>query len=433
MHRKHPLFRRVSHFACIISVLLVLSIHLPTQAQSFQPGFAYSPSSAFVDGKALYIWGGFLAGSPTTQNFMIDLSASWYTTNPVYKELLNGPDCDMCAGAISADGQKVFTLTGGRGFTYNIQTNLWSQNFTDFKGQGLGGTTDLDTGKVFIPVVSEAPDVGYRMLTVDFNSGSYTFDSNPGVPEWSMYKITWNAVLKKVLFVNEYGMHSFSPEEGWKNFTGPAGLKSTQINCMVSSGSKVVVYGGFYVNPNVGTMSNIFILDTATLTWKNGTSARTIRRGAACAISGDYFISWCPDTTSLTDDITHENVTTVYNLKTDQWTTTYIAPPVVAPTPSTTPLTDTHTKPTEDGKADGKSDGSGHIGAIAGAVVGALVIGLITGGIVEYWTQKKRSKISSSDVETNTVDLDDDHSRKETVQVGTFGTRPEEQHPHACP
>jgi len=175
-------------------------------------------------------------------------------------------------------------------------------------------------------------------------------------------------------------------------------------------------------------MSDIFILDTATLTWKNGTSGRTIRRGAACAISGDYFIAWGADTTNFTENITHENVTLTYNLKTDQWTTNYIAPPVAIP--STTPLTDTDTKPTE----GGAFDESGHIGAIAGVVVGALVIGLITGGIVEYWSHKRRSKVSSPDVATNSVDLDDgDDSRKETVHVGTYGTRYDEQHPHACP
>ncbi|KAK3806699.1 MAG: hypothetical protein J3Q66DRAFT_445279 [Benniella sp.] len=372
--------------------------------------------TAFVDGKALYIWGGFLAGSSTTQNFMIDLSVSWYTNNPVYKGLLNGPNCYICAGSMSADGQKVFTLMDdGRGFIFDTQRSLWTQIFTDVKGRGLGGATDPDTGKVFIPVMydEEPDDVGRHMLIVDLHNNSTTVDSNPSMPEWSTYRIVWSALLKKILFVNEYSMHSYSLEEGWKNFTGPAGLKADQINCMVSSGSKVVLFGGYSVSPN-GLMSDIFILDTATLTWKNGTSGRTIRRDAACAISGDYFIAWGADTTNLLENITPENVTMVYSLKTDQWTTTYIAPPVAA-IPSTTPLTDTHTEPTE----GGISDGSGHIGAIAGAVVGALVIGLITGGIVEYYNHKRRSKVSSSDVVTNSVDLDDDYSRKETVHVGT--------------
>ncbi|KAF9352576.1 hypothetical protein BGX34_012079 [Mortierella sp. NVP85] len=168
---------------------------------------------------------------------------------------------------------------------------------------------------------------------------------------------------------------------------------------MVSSGSKVVLFGGYSVNPH-GTMSDIFIPDAATLTWKNGTSGGAVRPGAACAISGDYFIAWGADTGNFSERITRENVTTVYNLKTDQWTTTYIAPPVVA-TPSTDPLTDTHTKPIE----GGTSGGSGSIGVIAGVGVGALVIGLITGGIVEGRAHTMRSKAFLSGV-INSVDLD---------------------------
>jgi hypothetical protein len=130
---------------------------------------------------------------------------------------------------MSADGQKVFTLTNGRGFIFDIQKSLWTQIFTDVKGQELGGATDPDTGKVFIPVIYKEPDVGRHMLIVDLHNNNYTVDSSPSVPEWSTYKITWSAPLKKVLFVNEYSMYSYSPQEGWKNFTGPSGLEARSI------------------------------------------------------------------------------------------------------------------------------------------------------------------------------------------------------------
>jgi len=89
--------------------------------------------------------------------------------------------------------------------------------------------------------------------------------------DWDKYAITWNARLKKLLLVHMNRMYSYTPEEGWKNSTDPPGLRATDDFCMVSSssGSKVVLFGG-YSNSLNASLGDIFILDTATLTWKKG-------------------------------------------------------------------------------------------------------------------------------------------------------------------
>ncbi|KAK3806700.1 MAG: hypothetical protein J3Q66DRAFT_375028 [Benniella sp.] len=104
MHRRHPLLQRVNHLAYIISVFSLL-LHPPVQAQSYRPYLTYYPGSTYVDGKALYVTGGQNVSRQTVnQTFMIDLSVSWKTTSPVYKEL-----------PISRTG-----------YAFDIQANMWT-------------------------------------------------------------------------------------------------------------------------------------------------------------------------------------------------------------------------------------------------------------------------------------------------------------------
>ncbi|KAF9344254.1 hypothetical protein BGX34_005847, partial [Mortierella sp. NVP85] len=165
------------------------------------------------------------------------------------------------------------------------------------------------------------------------------------------------------------------------------------------------------------SLGDIFILDATTLTWKKGppTPQNDNRRFPVCGLSNDQFIAWGGynnQNTALAHD------TLVYDLKTDEWVSEYTAP-TANPT-STTPSGQGEPRPTDTSSSE---SGTGLIGVIVGAFVGALAIGLAAGGIVEYRAHRRRSRAVSSSVATE---------RKETVQVGEFGTRPEEQHPHAC-
>jgi len=118
MHRKHPLLQRVNHLAYIISVFFLL-LHLPVQAKSNKPYLTYYPGSTYVDGKALYVTGGEdTSRQIADQTFMIDLSVSWKTTSPVYKELPIVSSCYWCPATMSGDGRRWFLFSSGIGYAF---------------------------------------------------------------------------------------------------------------------------------------------------------------------------------------------------------------------------------------------------------------------------------------------------------------------------
>ncbi|KAF9365798.1 hypothetical protein BGX34_008258 [Mortierella sp. NVP85] len=333
--RRHSTFWGVSlRLIYITSAILSLSTHLYTHAQPYQPVLTVQPGNAFVEGKGLYILsGGDTRGLIAAQTFMIDLSVSWNTMSPAYKSLPLGPGSNWFPSAMSADGQRWFVLVNGGAYVFDIRSSKWTQVFNspDLKGQfGLGAATDPETGMVFIPFGFKKPDGTFNMLIVDLN-GSYRSDNDDlfKLPQTRMYALTWNSLLKSLLFLNESGMFTYSLMGGWKNFNSPPGLTATSSYCMVSSssGAKVVLFGGYSKSLNA-SVGDIFILDVPTLTWKKGpvTPPRDVRRSPACAISNNQFIVWGGDTGNINTVVPPDNMMLVYSLKTDSWTSEYTAP-----------------------------------------------------------------------------------------------------------
>jgi len=435
MHRRHPLLQRVNHLVYIISVLFSLSLHLhvPVQAQSYQPFLTVYSGNTFVDGKGLYVIGGANATSvPVNQTCTIDLSVSWKTANPVYKEFPPADLCIWCPTTMSGDGKRWFVFLSQINYALDTQANMWTP-FLTYSGElGYAAATDPATGRVFIPMFATSEDPMSAMMSMFIvDSKDYTSRTDNATSVmmhgWYKYAVTWNVVLKKILMTNMDGIYAYTPERGWRNFTGPPGLRGTDGLCMVSSssGSKVVLFGGFSKTLNA-TVGDIFILDTATLTWKNGTSGGPIRRDGACAMSGDYFIVWGGATDTV--DKVAPPMTLVYSLKTDKWTSNYIAPN--DDRTRTTPSGQGESHPTDTSSEADTPSRTRNVGTIVGAVAGVLAIGLIIGGILLHRARKRRSKALSSS--TNNTYLNN-NSRKRTVHVGTYGTRYEEQNPHTCP
>ncbi|KAF9365787.1 hypothetical protein BGX34_008247 [Mortierella sp. NVP85] len=324
---------------------------------------------------------------------MIDLSVSWDTTSPAYKSLPEGPGSNGIPSAMSADGQKWFALVRGEGHVFDIQTNTWTVvfNYTDARLlNGRGAATDPATGTIFIPFVYKNQAGILSMLTVDLKSNSYQGDSNTyTVPDQYTYAVTWNAQLKSLLLMSNGAMYTYTMSGGWETFNSPSGIQASSSSCMVSSGSgsKVVLFGGYSSSLNA-TVGDIFILDVPTLTWKKGTSTppRDVRRSAACALSGDYFIVWGGDTGAAAPVVPAANMMLVYSLRTDQWVSSYIAPQAI-------------TNPPGNNTSSGSSTG-----VIIGAIGGGLAIGLVIGGLYGY-SRKRRSK-SRSPSPTTTEDKD---------------------------
>jgi hypothetical protein len=139
--------------AYIICLLFSIPPHLSVHAQ-FQPVLTVESSSAFAEGRGLYVLGGYNAAlSLLSQTFMIDLSVPWNTTRPAYKTLPIGPASNWFASALSVDGQKWFALSDGTGQVLDFQSNEWGKFFTysGVRVYGLAAASDPETGKVYIP------------------------------------------------------------------------------------------------------------------------------------------------------------------------------------------------------------------------------------------------------------------------------------------
>jgi len=446
MQQKRPSLRR----ACfLLTHIVCLLFSLSTHAQSFTPVLTVQPGNSFIEGKGLYVLGGgTVAGTLSSQTFMIDLSVSWNTTSPTYKSLPTGPFSNWFPSAISADERKWFVLIRGQGYVFDFQSNQWNIifNYPDSSGtNGWSAATDPVTGKVFIPYAYKRADNTKGMLIVDLQTNNYTTDSSfHPLSDERTYSVAWNAKLKSLLLVSDRAMYTYGISDGWKPFGGPQGLVATNGYCMASSssGSKVVLFGGYASSLNA-TVGDIFILDVPTLKWKKGTSTppRDVRRSPACALSNDYFVVWGGDTGNWQPVIPADNTMLVYDLETDKWVPEYFSP---------------KDRPRSNDTSSGSGSGSGssaNIGIIVGAICGGLAIGLALGGLYEYRARKRRSISSvsseptkpSSPAPTNTVHMDSQpnndrppgkgtggtNRRTGAVQFGSSGSQsePEPQHP----
>ncbi|KAG0380018.1 hypothetical protein BGX24_010617, partial [Mortierella sp. AD032] len=154
-------------------------------------------------------------------------------------------------------------------------------------------------------------------------------------------------------------------------------------HCMVEAynGTKMILFGGFATGQY---LDDIYILDVKSLKWTKGTPAgpTLARRRASCAVTNDLFVAWggaVADPMSKIMTAVRQNITIVYNLKTNQWQDTY------SPDPYVPPLIPAVTTPSHSGT--GTRGGSNPTGTSAGAESGVMSgnnssIGWIIGGAV---------------------------------------------------
>ncbi|KAK3805909.1 MAG: hypothetical protein J3Q66DRAFT_445766 [Benniella sp.] len=438
MQRRHPVLPRACLILYTICLLFSAPPHLSAHAQ-YQPRLTSESSSAFIEGRGLYILGGYpMDGSLIRQTFMIDLAVSWNTTSPAYKTVPIGPTGNSFASTLSADGQKWFALSDGWGFLLDFRSSVWSRlpENSGARIYGLAAATDLETGMLYVPFGHVNPDGSRSAMTIDLKNNSYSTDNiSPLIPARTMYAVTWNSMLKGLLYASQSAIYKYTPSTGWTNFNSPEGLSATYGYCMVSSGSgsKVVLFGGYPAGLKT-TVGDIFILDVQTLTWKKGKSApQDARRSSACAISNDYFIAWggqaSVDQPSNGILATPPKQTTLlYDLKADKWVSDYIAPipiPTTTSPDSNVPLpTSTPPVQNEDLNND-TTDSPPNVWVIIGAVSGVLVVGLAM-GMMYYKRQSRKGR--PKDRNGQEKEEIDKHTR--TVQIGSFGTNPNPQHPH---
>ncbi|ORZ10923.1 hypothetical protein BCR41DRAFT_387712 [Lobosporangium transversale] len=180
-------------------------------------------------------------------------------------------------------------------------------------------------------------------------------------------------------------MYTWDAINLWQDIPAKGTVPSPRRSpCMVSAygGAKMILFGGLTEQSN-SVLSDIYILDTATMTWTKGTDAGLLsaRAETHCAVSNDfvYFLGWCGVNTIISS-----NLTIIYNIKNNVWQSKYS--PTAEADPSApsggikpTSGTGNSTNPTNP-ENPGKSSNMG--GIIGGVVGGLAVIALVIGFFV---------------------------------------------------
>ncbi|KAK3829093.1 MAG: hypothetical protein J3Q66DRAFT_435511 [Benniella sp.] len=311
----------ITLLAFALSLLSSVFLIHPVLAQGLRPAPNHAACSAFIEGQGFYILGG-----RGDDNFMIDLSVSWNTSDPVFKKLEGGPR--TMGNPCATTNDELFMLVEGTGYVYNVSSDTWrvvhnsyfdlvTRIDADILGAEAMAAADPETGIVYLP------DLSFRkMLSVNLRTNAYELSNVTIYADEGIQVVAWNSHLKSMVVEHAlYPMNLFTPSKVSKSSTGWSKLEfprpqdiPTNWACGVPAhgGTKMVYYAEW-----------VYVLDVVKKTWTRGPPGPGVWR-TSCAISGDQFILWGglafeTDTTS--------NKTSVFNIKTMKWTSGYIAPP----------------------------------------------------------------------------------------------------------
>ncbi|KAG0355972.1 hypothetical protein BGX24_006510, partial [Mortierella sp. AD032] len=143
----------------------------------------------------------------------------------------------------------------------------------------------------------------------------------------------------------------------------------------------MILFGGV---ENDSYLDDIYILDIESLQWTKGTPGgpAVARKRASCAVTNDLFVAWGGASVFPGPGVlpVSQNITIVYNLKTNQWQDTYSPDPYV---PLTPPPAITSPSNSGAGTGSGSNPTDTSAGADSGTTSGTeFSIRLIIGGAV---------------------------------------------------
>jgi len=304
-------------------------------AQKFRPAPDYGKCAAFVEGQAFYLLGG-----EKQENFILDLSVSWNTSDPAFKKLEGGPKVGELGCTMTNNREDLFVISVGTGYIYNVRSNSWkvfhSASFElDTYDQIV---SDPETGLIYIPYGGEDFRTGEQvMLSVDLrtNQVNSTLISNvidTDAPE----HIIWSAYLKGMVVT--FGVFSpvvFTPSKATNSRKGWAQLDSSESKEMAKDvveshpcaapayNDTKIIFLGRYLDDKSNLRTHVYTLDLVKRVWRKGPFAGSERMDlVSCAVSGDFFIAWGGQINEKPS-----NRTLVFNMKTEKWVSRYIAPP----------------------------------------------------------------------------------------------------------
>ncbi|KAK3829091.1 MAG: hypothetical protein J3Q66DRAFT_410599 [Benniella sp.] len=441
-------------FTFISIVLFNVPFSPSVHAQKFRPFPSSEPCYAFTEGQGLYILGGTGPGNlDIRQSFMLDLSVSWNTSDPVFKNLTNAPNVEEGACTMTNNGEGLFVMEGQVGYIYNVKSESWATLNDNGFSYTTAAATDPETGFIYLPGGGEDFKGRPMLLSLDLKTKTInkTLDANGDAGSCG-----WNAYLRSMVFSDDTNtLKLFTPSKVSKSSTGWGELRTGPLqnidlnwNCGVSmqGGTKMVFHG--YHTDNPGMTYVVYVLDVVKRTWKKGPSAPRVIY-SACAATGDQFIMWGG---KIGTQEKASNTTFIYNIKTEKWTTSYIAPP----SRSTTTMTTDPSLPSQTSNPKDASSSDKHLVVIIVAVIGSL-LAIILGLIFRYHRQTRRlnhdgPKTSPSGSSTDLLDIrehsvgssrrrDPSESGSNSgvhvpgvpgrLHQGSLGARELSEHPHA--
>ncbi|KAF9156613.1 hypothetical protein BG015_003581 [Linnemannia schmuckeri] len=374
---------------------------LPTPTTGpYSPTPLYNAHSVFVEGRALYVHGGIHSANnaASEQTFALDLSVSWKTNQPAFKQLSNGFPSSGVTSALFQDKDTWMMINGNQFVTYYIYMDEWNKPGTLTEMNPLSGfpaVTDYSTGLVYyvngfnMPAVS-ATAVGTIpvMMMIELINGTYQFSSMPTTTGFSLaesgYASCWSTLRKSIFLhggiagspVAIYQKTLFEFDTAKSTFTtineSGDSPSARSGHCLVEAynGTKIVLFGG--VNQTSGGLSDIYILDVATLKWTQGKpgGAGVGRANAACAVTNDRFVAWGGATRINGNFVAvTTSATVVYDFIQNKWITTFspLRTNTSSPDPEPDPLPPT--APDDEETTSPSSSKGALIGGIAGGVV----------------------------------------------------------------
>ncbi|KAG0024962.1 hypothetical protein BGZ81_007530 [Podila clonocystis] len=405
-------------------------------------------------GGKLYFHGGEDGSGAVSDNlYALDLTKSWTTIAPAWSQLRKSPFTNSYHVAThSADNKTLFLI--GRNDDkknsrpppafvnqYSIDTNTWTVGSAALvtvtatpPNPGFMTTNRRDFQGALDPVTGKYVFVGGNEDLSQFNKqdvfepetrrvSEREMPVQAGVVNMGYYQGGALAWLKNGADSSIYALGGYSPNntewtslgnlfkfswvtETWTLALTPAATVNPpprQYHCAASNadGSKAVIFGGWAPPGNLTALAlnDLWILDAATLVWKQGASVPRGNVGyPACTIAGNQLIVWGgfqylnsspPDATPMR----------IYDISLDKWITTY------EPTPEYLAMAPSPTNPNNGGNnnnngtnPDGKDTGADEtqskpgLAIILAGVFGAgfVVLAAVLGVVFHRRRQNKR-------------------------------------------
>ncbi|KAK3829087.1 MAG: hypothetical protein J3Q66DRAFT_364134 [Benniella sp.] len=338
----------ITLLAFALSLLSSVFLIHPVLAQGLRPAPNHAACSAFIEGQGFYILGG-----RGDDNFMIDLSVPWNTSDPVFKKLEGGPR--TMGHPCATTNNELFMMVEGTGYVYNVSSGSWrvfhNNDFdidTSQPFDGLnGGTTAIanpDTETLYFPNL-----LAEKVLSVNLRTGAYNISDIVMYADEGIDVVFWNAYLKSIVFVHPpYLPVLYTPSKVTKSSNG---MSKLGIRIGATVGLEVVLLWACGTSAHGGTKmvflegwGPVYVVDVAKGTWKKGPPGPRLYK-SSCAVTGDQFIIWGGLTTNEGNS---SNKTFVFNIKTMKWTSRYVAPPRRSTTTAPTHTSQPSQTPTQD-------------------------------------------------------------------------------------